>query len=53
MALIALFLWASYANAFLILSSAAGSQVQVNYLIQFEESISKQKKPQEDLVNAW
>ena len=42
MALIAKFLLASYANAFPSLSLAAGSQVQF-----------KEKKPQQDLVDAW
>jgi hypothetical protein len=45
MALIAIILLTSYANAFSSLRTAAGSQVQVNYLIQFKE--------QQDLVNGW
>jgi hypothetical protein len=36
--LLAIFLLADYLNAFLSLSEVAGNQVQVNYLIQFEES---------------
>jgi hypothetical protein len=36
--LLIIFLLAGYANAFLSLSQVAGNQVQVNPLIQFEES---------------
>jgi hypothetical protein len=39
--LLAIFLSASYANAFASLSPVAGNQVWVNHLIQFEESMSK------------
>jgi hypothetical protein len=38
---LAIFLWASNANAFTNLSLVNGSQVQVNHLIRFEESMSK------------
>jgi hypothetical protein len=36
--LLAIFLLAGYANAFPSLSQVAGHQVQLNYLIRFEES---------------
>jgi hypothetical protein len=39
--LLAIFLSASYANAFASLSLVARNQVWVNHLIQFEESMSK------------
>ena len=39
---IAIFLLASYANAFIILSSAAGKQVLINHLIRLEGPMSKQ-----------
>ncbi len=39
--LLAIFLLASNATAFINLSPVAGSQVQENYLIWFEESMSK------------
>jgi hypothetical protein len=42
--LLAIFLLAGYANAFLNLSQVAGNQVQVNYLIQFEESNNQNRK---------
>jgi hypothetical protein len=40
--LIAIFLLASYANAFLNLNQVAGNQIQLNHLIQFKET-NKQK----------
>jgi hypothetical protein len=44
--LVAIFLSASYANAFASLSSVAENQVQVNHLIQFDESmINPMNKP--------
>jgi hypothetical protein len=42
--LLAIFLSASYANAFASLSPVAGNQVWVNHLIQFEDSMSKLTK---------
>jgi hypothetical protein len=39
--LIALFLLTSNANAFISLSSVAGTQVRINHVFQFEEPISK------------
>ena len=39
--LIALFLSASNANAFISLRLVAGTQVQINHVFQFEEPISK------------
>ncbi len=42
--LLAIFLLAGYANAFLSLRWVAGNQVQVNYLIRFEESNNKNCK---------
>jgi hypothetical protein len=39
--LLAIFLLASYANGFLSLSSATGTQVRMNHLIQLEEPLSK------------
>ena len=38
--LLAMFLSASYAHAFISLSPVAGNQAQVNHLIRFEESMS-------------
>jgi hypothetical protein len=38
---LAIFLLASYANGFLSLSSATGTQVWINHLIQLEEPLSK------------
>ncbi len=36
--LLAIFLLASYANAFLIMNQVAGDQVQVNHFIRFKET---------------
>jgi hypothetical protein len=36
--LIAIFLSASYAHAFLNLNQVAGNQIQLNHLIQFKET---------------
>jgi hypothetical protein len=36
--LIAVFLLASYANAFLNLNQVAGNQIQLNHLIRFKET---------------
>ncbi len=36
--LLAIFLSASYANAFLSMNQVAGDQVQVNHYIQFKET---------------
>jgi hypothetical protein len=46
--LLAIFLLASYANGFLSLSSATGTQVRINHLIRLEEPLSK---PTTDQMN--
>ncbi len=45
--LLAIFLLASYANAFLSMNQVAGDQVQVNHFIQFEET----NKPNHDSLH--
>jgi hypothetical protein len=42
--LLAIFLLASYANAFVSLGSAAGTQIWINHVIQLEEPMSNQTK---------
>jgi hypothetical protein len=42
--LFAIFLLASYANAFVSLGSAAGTQIWINHVIQLEEPMSKPMK---------
>jgi hypothetical protein len=49
--LLAIFLLAGYAHAFLRLSQVAGNQVQVNYLIQFEESNNQNQKLNQETTN--
>ncbi len=55
--LIAIFLLASYANAFLNLNQVAGNQIQLNHLIRFKETNKQHggqmeiKKPQTN--NSW
>jgi hypothetical protein len=49
--LLAIFLLAGCANAFLSLSQVAGNQVQVNYLIRFEESNNQNPKLNQEPTN--
>jgi hypothetical protein len=49
--LLAIFLLAGDANAFLSLSQVAGNQVQVNYMIQFEESDNQNCKLNQEPTN--
>jgi hypothetical protein len=49
--LLAIFLSAGYANAYLSLNQVAGNQVQVNYLIRFEESNKQNCKLSQEPTN--
>ncbi len=48
--LIAIFLSASYANAFLNLIQVAGNQLQLNHLIQFKETNKQNSKTKFDSI---
>ncbi len=49
--LLAIFLLAGYANAFLSLSQVDGNQIQMNYLIWFEESNNQNRKLNQEPTN--
>jgi hypothetical protein len=49
--ILAIFLLAGYADAFLSQSQVAGNQVQVNPLIQFEETNKQNYKSAHEMTN--